>query len=161
MGDITGGSGGSTTTLDAETGLTERGKAIAQEYAKQFVAGVRDKEVEKRHKEMMMVFSAIRVDEEVASRFSQGIFPEPAPKKLLAKHIDGYIADKIAGAQILRETKDLDKVAVHPMYIFADTVHVLFSKKTTTPELVERFNRSVSILKANGTYDRITRKYLK
>ena len=81
MGDFHTTAAGSTSTLDAETGLTDQGKAIAQEYAKQFVAGVRDKEVEKRHKEMMMVFSAIRVDEEVASSFSRGIFPELAPKK--------------------------------------------------------------------------------
>ena len=67
---------GSTTTVEAAGGLTDAGKKVAQQYAENFVAGIRDKYVEKRHKEMMLVFSAIRADEDVAARFAQGIFPE-------------------------------------------------------------------------------------
>ncbi|OUS28267.1 hypothetical protein A9Q99_12100 [Gammaproteobacteria bacterium 45_16_T64] len=82
------------------------------------------------------------------------------PRKLIAKYIDGYLANRVAGRQYLRETNDLNEIEIHPMHVFSSTTHLLFSKKTTTPELVERFNKSLLTLQTNGSHQKIISKYL-
>jgi len=81
-------------------------------------------------------------------------------KKLMTKRIDGFIMDHISGTNLLREENILNKVEIYPIKIHSAGIYVLFSKKSTTPLMVEKFNKSLAELKANGTYDKIIKKYL-
>lgn len=81
-------------------------------------------------------------------------------ENLLRDRIDGFIVDRLVGATLAwrygwqRAVEELSP----PVYV--EDIHVLFSKKTTTPELVEGFNQTLNQLKRNGQYARIIREYL-
>ena len=82
-------------------------------------------------------------------------------KKLIIGRIQGFIGDAISGTHLLRERKILDKVEIHPLKIHSSSIYVMFSKKSTTPELVENFNKSLTTLEENGIHKKIIKKYLK
>ncbi|MBF0103669.1 MAG: amino acid ABC transporter substrate-binding protein [Desulfobacterales bacterium] len=82
-------------------------------------------------------------------------------KKLLTKRIDGFLSDPIAATFGLRNEGVLDQVEVHPLFIFSNDIYIMFSKKSTTPEIVKVFNDNLAKLKANGTIDQILNRYLK
>lgn len=81
-------------------------------------------------------------------------------ENLLSRRIDGFIVDRLVGATLAwRYGWQLAVEEVSPP-VYSEDIHVLFSKKTTTPELVEAFNRSLDQLKRGGQYARIVREYL-
>lgn len=82
-------------------------------------------------------------------------------KKLLAGRIQGFLYEEIPGIYEIRNLGALDKVEVHPMVISSGDIHVMFSKKTLTPEFVEKFNKSLAELKEDGRYKKIMDTYLK
>ena len=80
-------------------------------------------------------------------------------ENLLSHRIDAFIVDRLVGATLAwRYGWQRNVEEVSPVY--AENIHVLFSKKTTPPTLVEEFNRSLEELKRNGQYARIVREYL-
>jgi polar amino acid transport system substrate-binding protein len=81
-------------------------------------------------------------------------------ENLLSHKIDGFVVDRLVGATLAwRHGWQLTVQEVSPP-VYSENIHVLFSKKTTTPELVEAFNRSLDRLKQSGEYGRIIREYL-
>ena len=74
--------------------------------------------------------------------------------------IDGFLSDPLSGTAGLRKEGLLEKVKIL-MQVYSDDIFVMFSKKSTSPEIVKAFNESLSELKKNGTYDQIINKYLK
>ena len=81
-------------------------------------------------------------------------------ENLLSGRIDGFIVDRLVGATLAwRHGWQLAVEEVSPP-VYTENLYVLFSKKTTTPELVEAFNRSLEQLKRSGQYARIVREYL-
>ena len=81
-------------------------------------------------------------------------------ENLLSHKIDGFVVDRLVGATLAwRHGWQLTVEEVSPP-VYSENIHVLFSKKTTTPELVEAFNRSLDRLKQSGEYGRIIREYL-
>jgi polar amino acid transport system substrate-binding protein len=81
-------------------------------------------------------------------------------ENLLNHRIDGFIVDRLVGATLAwRHGWQLRVEEVSPP-VYAEDIHVLFSKKTTTPDLVEGFDQSLEELKRNGQYARIVREYL-
>ena len=82
-------------------------------------------------------------------------------KKLRRGRIDGFLADPVSGTAGLKALGILDMVAVHPMKVFSNDIHVIFSKKRVSPEYVEKFNKSLKKVKKSGQYDRIMRRYMK
>jgi len=81
-------------------------------------------------------------------------------ENLLHHKIDGFIVDRLVGSTLAwRHDWQLTVEEVSPP-VFSENIHVMFSKKTTTPELVEAFNRSLNQLKRNGQYGLIIREYL-
>lgn len=83
-----------------------------------------------------------------------------AQRQLVRNRVDGFLEDPIAASIELRDEGIRDQVVVH-MPIYADDIYAMFSKKSTSPELVEAFNKSLAELRSNGEYDRIMDKYLK
>ncbi len=45
--------------------------------------------------------------------------------------------------------------------IHTGAIHVMFSKKSASPKIVDAFNKSLAQLKSDGTIDKIMIKYLK
>jgi polar amino acid transport system substrate-binding protein len=82
-----------------------------------------------------------------------------AQRQLVRNRVDGFLEDPIAATIELRVEGLLDKVSNH-MPIYSDDIYAMFSKKSTSPDLVDAFNKSLAELRANGTYDRIMDKYL-
>ena len=81
-------------------------------------------------------------------------------ENLLSRRIDGFVVDRLVGATLA--WRHSWQVAVKEVWppVYSANIHVLFSKKTTTPDLVEAFNRSLDQLKRDGQYARIIREYL-
>ena len=81
-------------------------------------------------------------------------------KNLLNHTIDGFVADRLVGSTLAwRNGWQLAVEEVSPP-VYSENIHVMFSKKTTTPELVKAFNRSLDRLKQSGQYGLIIREYL-
>ncbi|MCP4259502.1 MAG: transporter substrate-binding domain-containing protein [Planctomycetes bacterium] len=81
-------------------------------------------------------------------------------ENLLDKTIDGFIADRLVGSTLAwRHGWQLAVEEVSPP-VYSENIHVIFSKKTTTPKLVEDFNRSLHRLRQSGQYGLIIREYL-
>jgi polar amino acid transport system substrate-binding protein len=81
-------------------------------------------------------------------------------ENLLSDRIDGFIVDRLVGSTLAwRYGWQLAVEEMSPP-VYSEDIHVLFSKKTTTPEMVEAFNRSLDQLKRDGQYARIVREYL-
>lgn len=83
-----------------------------------------------------------------------------AQRQLVRNRVDGFLEDPIAASIELGDEGLLDKVSIH-MPIYSDDIFAMFSKKSTSMEMVEAFNKSLAELKKNGTYDQIMSKYLK
>ena len=79
---------------------------------------------------------------------------------LLQHKIDAFPIDHLVGATLGWRHGWQKQVAVMPTPVFEDTIHVMFSKKTTTPALVEQFNRTIQEMQQSGEYNRIVREYL-
>ncbi len=77
---------------------------------------------------------------------------------LLEGKIDGFLADRIAGATASWRTNNLEKL--EEQVIGSIPISLMFSKKTMTPAVVEEFNRAIKEVKASGEYDLIMREYL-
>lgn len=80
-------------------------------------------------------------------------------KKLLSKRLDGFLADLTYSMHMLKLFNAVDKVDVHPMPVNTSPVHLMFSKKTVDPATVERVNRAIAEIEADGVKWRIMRKY--
>ena len=81
-------------------------------------------------------------------------------QNLLDRRIDAFVADRLVGETLAwKHGWQLAVEELSPPVYSAD-IHVIFSRKTTTPELVESFNRSLEELKQSGQYSRIVREYL-
>lgn len=81
-------------------------------------------------------------------------------KKLALGRIDGFLCDPVAATAGLKSLDMLDMVEIHPMKVYADDVHVMFSKKRVPWEYVRKFNKSLAELKESGEYDKILGRYL-
>lgn len=81
-------------------------------------------------------------------------------KKLIHRRIDVFLGEPFFTAYELKNRNLADTVERLPFEIDLGTIHVIFSKKSVSPEIVEKFNESLGALKENGTYQRIVEKYL-
>jgi len=81
-------------------------------------------------------------------------------QNLLDHRIDAFVADRLVGQTLA--WKHGWQLAVEQLSppVYSEDIHVIFSKKTTTPRLVEAFNSSLQELKQSGQYSRIVREYL-
>jgi polar amino acid transport system substrate-binding protein len=78
-------------------------------------------------------------------------------KVLKANRIDAFTYPLSAANQVDELTGG--NVEVHPFMIVSSPQHVMFSRKSVSPEIVELFNASFKRVKASGVYDQILSKY--
>jgi polar amino acid transport system substrate-binding protein len=81
-------------------------------------------------------------------------------QNLMDGEIDGFIADRLAAATLAWRNGWQALVEEHPGILVSNTLHVMFSKKTTDLKLVEKFNITLDEMRAAGSYDAIIREYL-
>ena len=79
---------------------------------------------------------------------------------LLEHKIDAFPIDHLVGATLGWRHGWQKKVVEMPNPVFEDSIHVLFSKKTTSPELVDRFNQTLLQMQNSGEYNKVMRDYL-
>lgn len=80
-------------------------------------------------------------------------------RKLDAVRIDGFIADTLVTADLVRRYGSVGGVVPLDMVVHDNPVHFMFSKVSTSPEVVQRFNVALEVVKASGIYDRILSSY--
>ncbi|MBF0452213.1 MAG: amino acid ABC transporter substrate-binding protein [Candidatus Magnetomorum sp.] len=81
-------------------------------------------------------------------------------KKVLKNRVNGFIGDIYAGVAALKEAGVRSQFEIHPMPVYSSDVYIMFSKKTSTPEDVDKFNQTLKILKENGALEKIFKKYI-
>ena len=104
-------------------------------------------------------FESLKDDPEFKTNIREVNDNQFAQRQLMKKRVDGFLEDPVAATVELREENLLEKVSVY-MPIYSDNIYVMFSKKSTKPEMVIEFNRSLAELKANGVIDKIMDRYL-
>lgn len=89
-------------------------------------------------------------------------------EKLIAKRIDLFIGDMLPTRYYISQMGLGDDVHVvlkegtdQPLVVSVSPTYAVFSRKTMSPEYVERFNRALREMKEDGTYARIVDAYLK
>ena len=78
--------------------------------------------------------------------------------KLVNGRIDGIIIDPVI--EVLRDPAFMDRVEIHPMEVYSNDSFMMFSKETTTPEIISAINESLQGLRESGEYQRIMSRYL-
>jgi polar amino acid transport system substrate-binding protein len=81
-------------------------------------------------------------------------------ENLIQGKIDGFPVDHLSGATLCWRNGWNRQVFQLRVPIYTENIHVIFSKKTTSPELVAAFNQSLHEVKSNGRYPEIVREYL-
>ncbi|WP_425363239.1 substrate-binding periplasmic protein [Candidatus Tisiphia endosymbiont of Hybos culiciformis] len=79
-------------------------------------------------------------------------------KGLLRNEIDGFLADKIAGVVLVLNYEEKDQIEEIPTGI-KTPVHLMFSKKTVSSNLVARFNNSIKEFINSDEYKKIVESY--
>ena len=82
-------------------------------------------------------------------------------RKLLHRRIDGFLVDDIG--VMVGEIKNLDltgRLERYPLRIAAERLHLMFSKKSVDPSIVEAVNESLAKMKADGRLQSIMDRFL-
>ena len=68
--------------------------------------------------------------------------------------------DRLVGATIAWKNKWTTELVASDFNLFRGSIHVLFSKKTTDPSLVQKFDNGIEKMRKDGRYTRIVQRYL-
>ncbi len=79
---------------------------------------------------------------------------------LLNKKVDVIAIDQLVGETLIWRHDWAKAVRQIGTPIFSGGIHVIFSKATTTPELVASFNKSLKQLRDSGEYTYVVKEYL-
>jgi len=79
--------------------------------------------------------------------------------RLITRQIDGLLVDRLAGSKLAWQQGWHSLVEACPLVVRTADVHVMFSKKTTSPELVRAFDNSLAEMRRSGAYARLLREY--
>ena len=79
---------------------------------------------------------------------------------LVEGKVDLVAVDRLVGATMIWENNYADELLMGNSPIFSGPIVALFSRSSTSPELVQSFNQALKTIRANGTYNRIVRGHL-
>lgn len=74
--------------------------------------------------------------------------------------LDGIIADENSGLYELRELGLSDRIVATDVVVSSDASEVAFSKRSISPEFVQRFTQAMRAMVDSGEYQRIVDRYL-
>jgi polar amino acid transport system substrate-binding protein len=104
--------------------------------------------------------ASLQADERYQGRFIEAAVGELNFSHLLDHRIDGFIEDPFVSAAIQRRRGWGGGIVALDLDFSAGEVHLLFSRTSTSENLVEDFNRALETLREDGRYDRIMARYL-
>lgn len=78
---------------------------------------------------------------------------------LLNNEVEGFLADRIVGATCIWRMQVGQKIAEHRLNI-ERPIHIIFSKETVNPKLVEKYNSAIKKLENTTDYQKIVSWYL-
>ncbi|WP_253308055.1 MULTISPECIES: transporter substrate-binding domain-containing protein [unclassified Rickettsia] len=78
---------------------------------------------------------------------------------LMTKEIDGFVSDRIVGAVNILNAKVEQKITEVPLNI-KTPIHLMFSKKTVSLNVVQKFNYAIDAFITSNEYKKITKTYL-
>ncbi len=81
-------------------------------------------------------------------------------QKLVSKRIDCFIVDQLAASQIIRRKNLRDKVEKLEQPAAINKAYIVFSKSMKKKELLFRFNRALSEMKEDGSYEKIVKDFI-
>jgi len=81
-------------------------------------------------------------------------------KKLVNNRIDMFVCDKLVAIYLLKSLDLINQVDYLPTPLSKINMFLGFSKTEKSKELLEKFEKGLSIIKKDGTYDKIMSKYL-
>ena len=79
---------------------------------------------------------------------------------LFSGKIDGFLTDRVVGATLAWKHGWMKRVKEYSHMQPAADIHLMFSRKSTSPALVEAFNQSLLRLKENGRYHQLVSEYV-
>src|SRR5262245_31851448 len=80
--------------------------------------------------------------------------------RMAAGEINGFLADRLSGYHALAASAGTTIAVPVPVSVFDGDVHVLFSRATVTPELIDRFDHALAAVMRDGTYDRMRSRFV-
>jgi len=81
-------------------------------------------------------------------------------ERLVSKEIDGFLEDSMVAGYTLREKEIGNLVKGMPIEFYTGDISFLFSKKTVSPDLVNRFNHAMEKVKKSPLYEKAWIKQL-
>ena len=77
---------------------------------------------------------------------------------LIDGRTDGYLSDRIVAATFIEANNARNKVEEHPLLVVGD-LHLMFSKASVSPEVVDDFNRAIESMRDDGSFRRLIGAY--
>ncbi|USN50378.1 MAG: transporter substrate-binding domain-containing protein [Myxococcales bacterium] len=110
------------------------------------------------------IYADPRINEWVSDPDNQALINPSADdygslKKLLNGEIDGFLADRLVGATAIWR-QGLGKQVNEVVLGLKTPIHLMFSKKTVSPAMVEKFNQAIDMLHESKAYNKIVSWYL-
>jgi len=78
---------------------------------------------------------------------------------LLKGHIDGFLVDPVTIKAFAERYSMEQEFELHSLPIHQDEIHIMLSKKTCSPALLDAFNKAIKRLKNNGELARIMARW--
>ena len=80
-------------------------------------------------------------------------------QKLVAERIDCFIVDQLAAFQVIRQKSLRDKVEKLEQPATTNKAYIVFSKSINKKELLYRFDRALSDMREDGSYEKIVEDF--
>jgi polar amino acid transport system substrate-binding protein len=74
---------------------------------------------------------------------------------LFKGHIDGFFVDPATIKTFAEKHNMVGEFELHPLVLYQSDIHIMLSKKSTNPEMLNRLNDAIRHLKSNGEIDKI------
>lgn len=81
-------------------------------------------------------------------------------QNLIERKVDIIAIDQLVGGTLIWENKFSGNLVLGSKKIFSEPIYALFSKESTSKDLVDSFNKSLDKIRQNGKYNQIVRNYL-
>ncbi len=102
------------------------------------------------------------LDNSQASKlFTSASMSEVHFANLIDNKIDGLLEDPFVAAAVIRRKNVADQVSKNGVSVGAGKVHLMFSKATVNPDIVNKFDMALDTIQTSGRYNEIIERYLK
>lgn len=100
-------------------------------------------------------FQELSNNPEFTNHINEVIDLEQNVTMILKGHIDGFLVDPVTLKAFVAKYDLENEFEMHSLPIYQDDIHIMLSKKTCPPELVNLLNQSIEYLKSNGQLEQI------